>query len=539
MAAGVDKVIVTNLSALKQKYGSGLAKIQAAVKQLIEADKGRGLKTVLVALDDAAAVKKLKAKAVADAANEKQNKAAIDGVFRALTPDYVLILGSVDVIPHQGLVNPAHDPSSNGDPDEIVPGDLPYACEAPYSTAISDFTGPTRVVGRLPDLTGGRDPDYLVGLLGTAANYRSLTFQDYAGYLGISADVWRVSTELSLQAVFGSSADLKVSPPDGPDGKWPADLLGRRSHFINCHGAQADYRFYGQPDHRDEYPVAHTATWLPGRITEGTIVAAECCYGAELYDPSGAGGQVGICNTYLAEKAYGYFGSSTIAYGPEDKNDSADLMCQYYWKHVLEGASSGRAALQARQDFVQARSPLDPYNTKTLGQYNLMGDPSIHAVLTAPAARALAAAPARPGKARPVLVPALMAGPDPWGGNRALRRERLRDFGLAIGEAARVARRVTAPVPPRVKRALGDLAREVGAEAAWFGSFATGPRPGRRPRAAGRAKTARTAAEAPVTFHVASAALPRPHAPARARQLLVLIATEVDDTLLLRRLTSR
>ena len=69
-----------------------------------------------------------------------------------------MILGSVDVIPHQDLVNPAYDPSPDGDPDRLAPGDLPYACDAPYSTAISDFTGPTRVVGRLPDLTNGKTP---------------------------------------------------------------------------------------------------------------------------------------------------------------------------------------------------------------------------------------------------------------------------------------------------------------------------------------------------------------------------------------------
>ncbi len=34
-----DKVIVTNLTALRQKYGSGLNKVLAAVRKLIAADK--------------------------------------------------------------------------------------------------------------------------------------------------------------------------------------------------------------------------------------------------------------------------------------------------------------------------------------------------------------------------------------------------------------------------------------------------------------------------------------------------------------------
>ena len=36
---------------------------------------------------------------------------------------------------------------------------------APYSRDIATFRGPTRVVGRLPDLAGANEPDYLIALL--------------------------------------------------------------------------------------------------------------------------------------------------------------------------------------------------------------------------------------------------------------------------------------------------------------------------------------------------------------------------------------
>ena len=35
-----------------------------------------------------------------------------------------------------------------------------------------------------------------------------------------------------------------------------------------------------------EYPVAHDAAYIQGKIKSGTVAAAECCYGAELYDPN-------------------------------------------------------------------------------------------------------------------------------------------------------------------------------------------------------------------------------------------------------------
>src|SRR5580692_156824 len=44
--------------------------------------------------------------------------------------------------------------------------------------------------------------------------------------------------------------------------------------------------FYGQPLGQAVYPDAHLATWIDGRVSAGTVVAAECCYGAELYDPA-------------------------------------------------------------------------------------------------------------------------------------------------------------------------------------------------------------------------------------------------------------
>lgn len=366
-----DKVIVTNLSALRSKYGKGLPKIEAAVNRLIAADKKRGIVTRLVALDDAATMKKLNAPTVTNAGDFKQNKQGIDGVYRALMPDYLMILGANDIVPHQNLKNPLFN--QGGDQDQFAFGDLPYACEAPYSQKPQDFTGPTRVVGRLPDLNGVADVPYLIRIIEVAAGYKRLKPADYAGYLGISAQVWSGSTEMSLTNLFGSAKDLQLAPDKGP--KWDASLISRRTHFINCHGAPADFHFYGQSG--QNFPHAHDASFFNGKIKEGTIVAAECCYGGELYNPNLADGQPGICNTYLGNKAYGFFGSTTIAYGPPTGNGSADLICQFFLRSVFKGASTGRAALEARQRFIEASPELDPVDLKTLAQFNLYGDPSI------------------------------------------------------------------------------------------------------------------------------------------------------------------
>ena len=102
-----DKIIVSNRAALTAKYGSaGVGKIKQAVTALIAADAKRGIKSRLVYLDDAVAMKSFKGKAVTDPVDPRQNKEAIDAIFKTGDPDYLMILGAIDVVPHQDMANP-------------------------------------------------------------------------------------------------------------------------------------------------------------------------------------------------------------------------------------------------------------------------------------------------------------------------------------------------------------------------------------------------------------------------------------------------
>jgi hypothetical protein len=396
-------------------------------------------------------MKKVKSSAVTDPASARQNKAAIDAVFTSIRPDYLMILGAIDVVPHQDLTNPAY---GGDDIDEYAYGDIPYACEQPYSQQAEKFIGPTRVVGRLPDLTAATDPTYLIGLLDTAAKWKSRTRDDYSDYFAVSARQWAGSTTLSVQKLFGSDKNLSFSPSAGP--KWSDAVLARRTHFINCHGGQTDPQFYGQKG--NSYPVAHHAGLIRGKIAEGTVAAIECCYGGELYDSNLlTSKQQGMCNTYLGEKTYGYLGSSTIAYGPADGNGSADLLCQYFLRRVLAGASLGRAALEARQEFAQAGPDLDPFDIKTLAQFSLFGDPSIHPVAIPTPHTVLAGGPVKGFQAAAKTVTANVS---PIA--RAERRKQLLTKGLFVSATQPVARRTSrAPASGALATALQRLAAEV------------------------------------------------------------------------------
>src|SRR5262249_10784142 len=152
--------------------------------------------------------------------------------------------------------------------------------------------------------------------------------------------------------LFNDASKMKLSPPGGPT--WSASVLAPRFHFINCHGDDRTPKYFGQRG--ENYPTSHYSPKLVSKIVDGTVVAAECCYGPQLYDPKqplhARDARIpGIAVTYLEEGAYGFFGSTTIAYGPSEGNGQADLICQYFINAVRGGASLGRAALEARHRF--------------------------------------------------------------------------------------------------------------------------------------------------------------------------------------------
>lgn len=441
----MDKLILRHGAALAGKYGkTGLARIDAALKALVTADRRRGIDTQVLRVDDAKAMK-VHGLAAVPRADPKALKAAIDGLAQALAPHYFLLLGAQDVLPFVPLVNPAYT-GDDGDCDKTVPSDLPYACDAPYSLDAARFQGPSRVVGRLPDIPGAKKPDLLLQLINAAARAKPIDREQFRQSFALSASEWQASTRLSLSNLFGHADQLKLAPPEGP--RWSKAELAPRVHFINCHGGDTSPEYLGQKG--DDYPVAHRASLLRGRITAGTVIAAECCYGAQLYDPEDADGHLGIALTYLSDGAWGFLGSTTIAYGPSEGNGSADLICQYFLQRVLAGASLGRAALEARQKFAAERTHLDPVDLKTLAQFYLLGDPSLQPVGFISHALAKTRA----------FKTAFAKVQDR--GVRGLRRERLEREGMNLGRSLPLLRPSEQSAAAPVEKVLRAMSKESG-----------------------------------------------------------------------------
>lgn len=437
----IDKVVISNLSALQKKYGApGATAIKAALARLIAADLARGLQTQVVEIDNAAQMTAFGAAVVVSETDQRGAKTAVDAICKAVLPDYLLLLDGPDVIPHIEL----NRITGITDSDASVPSDLPYASAAPFSRTANAYLAVTRVVGRLPVPPGTTDENILIQLIDISIAHASRPAENHAAFFAISCDVWRVSTQLSLSNLFGTHMGMHVAPNDTHTRIDPN--LTRLTHFINCHGASNDWRFYGQGAGR--YPVAMESNGVAGHLASGVIVAAECCYGAQLYNHVLAGWPQPICMTYLRGGAAAFVGSTNIAYGPPAANGEADLICQFFLEEALKGASTGRAMLQARQRFVAGQVMSVATNLKTLAQFVLYGDPSL-----VPTTEPIVALPAG---GDPALAIASESSAKDLQSARKTRRIFLESDGMAFAAAATFPGRpveLSADVENRIQKA--------------------------------------------------------------------------------------
>ena len=231
-------------------------------------------------------------------------------MFHCLTPDYLVLLGSIDVDPHQPCATRCTTASTTS--TSSLPATSPTRATRRSATTPPTSSGLT---GRRPDPRRARRPRPRGAPRRPrhAATWTPLPRKDFEDHLGITAKEWSARPSLSLRKLFGA-AELHTSPHDGP--AWSVPLLDRRVHFINCHGAEGDPQFYGQLE--SAYPVSVRAKAIAGHVTPGTIVAAECCYGGQLWAATATAGHEPIPIAYLRSGAVGFVGSSTIAYGPAD-----------------------------------------------------------------------------------------------------------------------------------------------------------------------------------------------------------------------------
>ena len=398
------KLSVTVKSRLEKKYNpKALAKINKAVERWKSADAKRGIQTVHVHVDDSTEMNNLGVAPVLGEATPEKIKQAIENLWNKLTPtpDYLVLFGSDDIVPMFPVPNPSFGNHMNADTDKIVPTDNPYATHLSFSPLETcSYHIPERVIGRIPDMVsepgaadGSGDPKWFITYLDTATNWKSKSDRFYKRpYAICTADAGDAGKEFMQKTFTGPGLDPLLCPPTSDAVDTPAvrNKLAAGLHMIKCHGNKEDATFYGFPD-----AVQHTKANSCAAITSAiltklpnapTVVATMCCYGGQIFAPKDAYTWP-VASTYLRRGALGFVGSTMMAWVGTSGMGPADWIVQSYLKNVLAGQSIGNALLSSKQDYHSFYSLDD--NTfaapeeKTLIEFILLGDPSIHPVKSA------------------------------------------------------------------------------------------------------------------------------------------------------------
>jgi hypothetical protein len=173
---------------------------------------------------------------------------------------------------------------------------------------------------------------------------------------------------------------------------------------------------------------------------------------------------------------------------------------------VRKGASIGRAALEARQQFAQGAAQLDPVDLKTLAQFILLGDPSVHPIT--------ASTPTTVPKSSEVKAERAF---------RAERRQKLRSMGGFLVQNTATASKASTAARSRgaLTATLARIAVKAGLDdKVLFTAFDV------RPGSATQARM-KTKAAPPVTRYHLSIGKPKGIAPVGVQTGIAVVAKEV------------
>jgi hypothetical protein len=168
--------------------------------------------------------------------------------------------------------------------------------------------------------------------------------------------------------------NVNSAPPSSPSNLADSQVIGKKYHYVNLHGAQNTPYYYGQG--AQGYPIALEPK--PGYFKDGILVT-EACYGGYII---GRNRGTSIPLQALFSGAAGIVCSTAVAYGPASPPpDGADLLSICFFKRLLAGESLGLAFLNAKKDFItstmQSLNNMEPSDKKTILEFNLYGATNI------------------------------------------------------------------------------------------------------------------------------------------------------------------
>jgi Peptidase family C25 len=378
---------------LERKYDpASLTKINTAIEDWIEADANRGIHTVHVEVDNSKdnEIRKRRVRPVSGRVTPLKIKRAIDDLWKRLRPKYLVLFGGDDIVPMFRVPNPTlYWRKGVTDWDRMLPTDNPYASSKPFRPQeISSYLVPDRVIGRIPDMRSiaraRGDPAWLVDYLKTATCWTSNPPNFYKKTYAVCTSESSSAGRECMQFISKPVSDLLISPPTRDTSTSARNRLSARLHLIKCHGTRLDANFWGKGK---RFVRAIKSTTLKECLKPGTLVSTTCCWGAQIFSPNARHARRGrwpLASTYLRKGAFAFVGSTGRAWFGGPTMGFADYIVADYLKWILRRASIGRAFLESKHGYMcyylEGGGTPDALDQKTLIEYVLLGDPSIHPV---------------------------------------------------------------------------------------------------------------------------------------------------------------
>jgi hypothetical protein len=370
-------LLLTSHAGLESNFDeSGVAGVYDSIGRIAAARRAAGLRVHVYVPDNAARSSgdfpsiegEITPRALREALGAVENDVCSPGRF-----DYVLIVGSGEIVPYWYLENPA------ADSDREFPTDVPYAAAAGGGEkaagdedAVDDFLLPDRAVARIP--LGAAPAGGLLAYLEAAAS------GEWKGpgrnaHFGLSALEWKMEST----RVYGALAagGLRTSPPVDISTFEPEWLEREAMIYFNVHGSREEKYWYGQDGL--SYPRVLSPETVAEAAPANAIVLSEACYGG-LVD--GKTPEDSVAMGFLSVGVAAFIGSSAIAYGsPDERLTEADLLAYFFFTRLVAGETAGRALREAKVDFaaemLNRQGYLDGDDRKTLLEFNLFGDPTV------------------------------------------------------------------------------------------------------------------------------------------------------------------
>jgi hypothetical protein len=236
------------------------------------------------------------------------------------------------------------------------------------------------------------DPTWLLEYLKTATSWASHSSEFYEKTYAICTSESRGAGKECMQFISKPVSDLMISPPTHDTSTSARTRLSSPLHLIKCHGSRLDATFWGHnPNENNEkkaWKRAITSTTLKACLKPATVVGTTCCWGAQIFSPDAphvrSHKKWPLASTYLRKGALGFVGATGRVWFGGDTMGFADYIIGDYFKWILRYASIGRALLESKHGYMcyylEGGGTADALDQKTMVEYVLLGDPSIHPV---------------------------------------------------------------------------------------------------------------------------------------------------------------